>query len=140
MPFHNTFLSSVQFSCSVVSYLATPWTTAHQAPLSIASSWSLLNLMFIELVMPSKHLILCHPLLLLPSSFPTSGPFQISQFFASGGQRDWSFSFNSSPFNEYSRLISFRIDWFDVLAGKGTRRRLLQHNNLKASILQHSRC
>ena len=88
--------------------------------------------------MPSKHLILCHPLLLLPSSFPTSGPFQISQFFASGGQRDWSFSFNSSPFNEYSRLISFRMDWLDLLAVQGTLKSLLQHHSSKASILQYS--
>ena len=110
----------------------------HTRPPCPLPSQSLLNLMFLELVMPSNHLILCHPLLLLPSSFPTSGPFQISQFFASGGQRDQSFSFGSSPFNEYSGLISFRMDWLDLLAVQGTLKSLLKHHSSKASILQYS--
>ena len=94
----------------------------------------------IESVMPSSHLILCRPLLLCPQSFPASASFSMSQFFASGGQniKTEDFSFSISPSNEYSGLISFRHDWFDFLAVQGTLKSLLQHHNLKASILQHS--
>ena len=114
--------SSVQFSHSVVCYSVTPWTIAHQGSLSITNSRSLLKLMSIESVMPSNHLILCHPLLLLLQSFPASGSFQMSQFFTSDGQKYWSFSFNISPFNECSGLISFSMDWLDVFAVQGTSR------------------
>ena len=126
---------SVQ-SLSHVQFFATPWTPAGQASLSITNSWSLLKLMSIELVMPSNHFILCHPLLLNLQSFPVSGSFQVSPFFASGGQR--SFSFSISPSNEYSGLISFRMDWLDLLAVQGTFKSLLQHHSSKASILLHS--
>ena len=107
-------LSSVQ-SLSHVRLFPTPWTAARQASLSFTNSLSLLRLMFIESVMPSNHLILCRPLLFLPSqSFPASGSFQMSQLFALGSQmKYWSFIFINSPFNEQSGLISFRIDWFD---------------------------
>ena len=97
---------------------------------------SLLKLMSIESVMPSNHLILCHPLLLLPSIFPATGSFPMSQLFTSGGQNYWSFSI--SPSNEYSGLISFRIDWFDTLAVQQTFKSLLQHHSSKASILWRS--
>ena len=93
--------------------------------------------MSIESVMPSNHLILCHPLL-PPSIFPASGFFPVSQFFTSGGLKDWSFSFSISPSNEYSGLISFRMDWLDLLAVQGTLKSLLQHHSSKPSILQHS--
>ena len=106
-----------------------------QASLSITNSRSLLKLMSIELVMSSNHLILCCPLYLLPSIFPSKGSFSLSQFFASGGQ---SFSFSISPSNEYSGLISFRMDWLDLLAVQGTIKSLLQHHSSKASILWHS--
>ena len=108
-------LSSVQ-SLSRVRLFATPQTAAHQAPLSITDSWSLLKLMSIKSVMPSNHLILYHPLLLLPSVFPSIRVFPVSQFFASCGPKYWSFSFGISPSSEYSGLISFRIDWLDLLA------------------------
>ena len=104
--------------CSSVAKLClfvTPWTAAHQASLSFTTSRSLLKFMCIELVMPSNYLIFCCPLLLLPWIFPTSGSFPVSQFFISGGPKYWSFSFSISPSNEYSGLISFRIDWFDLL-------------------------
>ena len=109
---------SVQ-SLSRVWHYATPWTAARQACLSITSSWSLLKLMSIELVMPPNHLVLCHLLLLLPSVFPASGSFQMSQFFKSVAKY-WSFSFSISLSNEYLGLISFRSDWFDLLAVWGT--------------------
>ena len=99
---------------------ATPWTVAHQASLSFTNSQSLLKLMSIESMMPSNHLILCHPLSSYLQSFPASGSFQMSQFFASGGPKYWSFSFSISPSNEYSRLISFRMDWLALLAVQGT--------------------
>ena len=92
-----------------------------------------LKLMSVESVMPSNHLMLYHPLLLLPSIFPVSGSFQMSQFFASGGQSTGSFGFSISPSNEYSRLISFRMRWLDLLAVQGTLKTLLQHLSLKAS-------
>ena len=128
-------LSSVQ-SLSHVQIFATPWTTAHQASLSITNSWSLLKLMSIELVIPSNHLILCC-FLLLPSIFPSIRVFSVSQFFTSGG-KVWSFSFSISPSNEYSGLISFSIDLFDLFAVQGTLKSLLQHHSSKASILWHS--
>ena len=115
---------------------ATPWTAAWQASLSITSSRSLLKLMSIESVMPSNHLLLCCPLLLLPSIFPASGSFLMSQLSASGGPKNWSFSFNIRPSNEHSGLISLRMDWLDLLAVQGTLKRLLQHHSSKASILQ----
>ena len=121
-------ICSVQFSCSVVSDSATPWTAARQASLSIPNSWSLLKLMSIESVMPSNHLIFCRPFLLLPSIFPSIRVFSMSQFFPSGGQ---SFSFSISPSNEYSGLISFRMDWLDLLAVQGTLKSLFQHHSSK---------
>ena len=126
---------SVQ-SLSRVQLFVTPWTVAHQASLSITNSQSLLKLMVIESVMPSNHLTLCRPLLLLPQSFPASRSFQMSQFFTSGGQSIMNFSISLS--NEYSGLISFRMDWFDLLAVQGTLKSLLQHHSSKASILWHS--
>ena len=132
--------SSVQL-LNRVQLFTTPWTEVSQAFLSITKSQSLLKLMSIELVMPSNYLILCCPLL-LPSINPSIRSFQMSQFFASGGlciqYFYWSFSSNFSPSNEYSGLISFRIDWFDLLAVQGTIKSLLQHHRSKASVLQHS--
>ena len=109
------FTSSVQFSHSVVSDSANPWTAAHQASLSIANTKSLLKLMSIESVMPSNHLILCHPLLLLPSIFPSIRVLSTESVLHISWSKYWSFSFSISPFNEYSGLISFRIDWFALL-------------------------
>ena len=129
--------SSVQ-SLSHVQLFATPWTVARQASLSIISSRSLLKLMFIELVMPSNHLILCHPLLFLPSIFPSIRVFSNQSVLHIRWPKYWSFSFNISPSNEYSGLISFRMDWLDLLAVQGTLKSLLQHHNSKASILQCS--
>ena len=116
----------------------TPYSIACQAPLSSTISQSLLRFMFIELVMPSNHLILCRPLLLLLSIFPSIRVFSNGQFFSSGGQSYWSFSFSISPSNEYSGLIAFRMDWLDLLAVQGTLRSLLQHHSSKALILQCS--
>ena len=129
--------SSVQ-SFSHVQLFATPWTAANQASLSITNFWSLLKLMSIESVMPSNHLILCHPLLLQPSIFPTIGVFSKESVLCIRWPKYWSFSFSISPSNEYSGLISFRIDWFDLLAVQGTLKSLLQHHSSKASILQCS--
>ena len=103
-------LSSVRFNCAVVSDSATPWTAAHQASLSITNSWSLLKLMSIELVMPSNHLILCHPFLLPPSVFPNIRVFSNESVLHIRQPKYWSFSFSISPSNEYSGLISFRMD------------------------------
>ena len=128
-------ISSVQFSHSVGSNSATPWTTACQASLSITSSQSLLKLMSIKSVMPSNHLILCHPLLLLTSIFPSITVLSDESVLRIRWPKDWSFSFSTSPSNEYSGLISFRIDWFDLLAVQGTLKSLLQHHSSKASIL-----
>ena len=114
----------------------TPWTAVLQASLSITNSQSLLKLMSIELVMPSNHLILCHPLLLLPSIFPSSKVFSNESVLCIRWPKYGSFSF--SPSNEYSGLISFRMDWFDLLAVQGTLKSLLQHHTSKASILQCS--
>ena len=123
-------------SLSRVQLFATPWTAARQATLSFTISQSLLKLISIEFVMLSDHLILCHPLLLLPSIFPSTSVF--FNAFHIGWPKDWSFSFSTSPSNEYSGLISFRIDWFDLFAVQGALKRLLQHHNLKTSILRHS--
>ena len=118
--------SSVQFSCSVMSDSETLWTAARQASQSITNSRSLLKLMSIKSVMPSNHLILCHPLLLPLSNFPSIRVFSNESFFASGGQST-GFSFSISLSNEYSGLVSFRIDCLDLLAVQGTLKRLLQH-------------
>ena len=123
------------FSCSVVSNLfVTPWTTAHQASLSFTISWSLFKLMSIELVMPSNHLVLRRPLL-LSSIFPSIGVFSNELALPISWPKYWSFSFSISPFNEYSGLIYFRINWSDLLAVQGTLKSLLQHHSSKASIL-----
>ena len=134
---YSACFSSVQ-SLSHVQLLATPWTAAHQASLSITNSQSLLKLMSIELVMASNHLILCHPLLLLPSIFPSIRVFSSESVLHIDGQSNWSFSFRISSSNEYSGLISFRRDWLDLLAVQGTLKSLLQHHSSKASILLHS--
>ena len=117
---------------------ATPWPAACQASLSITNSWSLLKLMSIELVMPSNHLILCHPLLLPPSIFPRIRVFSNESVLRIRWPKDWSFSFSISPSNEYSGLVSFRMDWLDLLAVQGTLKSLFQHHSSKASVLQHS--
>ena len=137
MSFTWRHLSSVQL-LSRVWLFVTPWTVAHQASLSITNSQSLLKLMFIEPVMPSNHLILCHPLLLLPSIFPSIRVFPNESVLHIRWPKYWSFSFHISPSNEYSGLISFRIDWLDLLAVQGTLESLLQHYSSKASILQRS--
>ena len=124
-------------SLSHIQLFATPWTAACPASLSVTNSLSLLKLMSIESMMPSNHLILCHPLLLLPSVFPSSGSFPRSQF-TSGGRSIGASTSASVPSNEYSGLISFRIDWLDLLAVQGTLKSLLQHHSSKASILWHS--
>ena len=133
-----TFGDSVQFSCSVVSDSATPWTTARQASLSITNCWSLSKPMSIESVMASNHLILCHPLLLLPSIFPSIRVFSNESALHIKWPKYWSFSFNISPSNEHLRPISFRMDWLDLLSVQGTLKSLLQHHSSKASILWHS--
>ena len=117
---------------------ATPWTAAHQASLFITNSQSLLKLMSIEFVMPSNHLILCHPLLLLPSVFPSIRVFFNELALHIRWPKYWSFSFSNSLSIEYSGLISFRIDWFDLLSFHGTLNSLLQYHSSKAPILQHS--
>ena len=130
-------ISSVQ-SLSQVQLFATPWTAACQTYLSITNSQSLLKLMSIELVMPSNHLILCLPLLLLPSIFPSIKVFSNKSVLHIRWPKYWSFSFSISPSNEYSGLISFRMDWLDLSAVQGTLKSLLQHHSSKASILQPS--
>ena len=124
-------ISPAQFSHSVV----TPWTVACQASLSITNSWSLLRLISIDLVMPSNHLILCCPLLLLPSVFPRIRVFSNESVLRIRWPKYWSFSFRISASNEYSGLISFRMDWLDVLAVQGILKSLLQHRNSKAPVL-----
>ena len=126
--------SSIQ-SLSCVQLFATPWTAACQASLSVTNSRSLLKLMSIESVMPSNHLTLWHPLLLPPSIFPSIRVFSKESVLRIRWPKYWSFSFNISPSNEYSGLISFRMDWFVLLAVQGTLRSLLQHHSSKASIL-----
>ena len=123
----------VQFSHSVVSESATPWTVAHQASLSITNSYGLLKLMSIESVMPSNHLILCRPLLLPPSIFPSVRVFSDESVLRIRWPKYWSFSFSISPFNEYSGLISFRMDWLYLLAVQGTLKSL-QHHSSKATL------
>ena len=130
----KAMFSSVQ-SLSHVWHFATPWTTACQVSLSITSPWSLLKLMSIQLVRPSNHLILCHPLLLLPSIFPSIRVFSNESALLMRWPKYWSFSFDINPSNEYSGLISFRLD---LLAVQGTLRNLLQHRSSKASILRRS--
>ena len=115
----------------------TPWNTACQASLSITNSWSPPKPMSIESVMPSNHLILCRPLLLLPSVFPSIGVFSNESALCLRWPKYWSFSFNISPSNEHPRLISFKMDWLELLAVQGTLKSLLQHHSSKASILQH---
>ena len=117
--------------------LETPWTAACQASLSITNSRSLLKLMSIKSVMPSNHLILCHPLLLPTSIFPSISVFSNESALHIRWLKYWSFSFSINPSNEYSGLVSFRMDWLDLLAVQGTLKSLLQHHSSKASILQH---
>ena len=132
----DTLFSSVQ-PLSRVQLFATPWTAACQASLSITNSQSSLKLMSIESVMPSSHLILCCSLLLPPSIFPSIRVLQMSVL-CIRWPKYWSFSFSISPCTEYSGLISFRMDWLDLLAVQGTLKSLLQQHSSKASILQHS--
>ena len=132
---NNITFSSVQYSHSV---FATPWTAARQASLSITNSWSLLKLMSIESVMPSSHLILCCPLLLPPSIFPSIRVFSNESVLHIRWPKNWSFSFSISPSNEYSGKTSFRMDSLDLLAVQGTLKSLLQHQSSKASILWRS--
>ena len=127
--------NSVAQSCPT---LRDPWTAAHQASLSITNSQSLLRLMSIESVMPSNHLILCRPLLLAHSIFPSIRVFSNESVLHMRWPRYWSFSFNISPSNEHPGLISFSMDWLALLAVLGTLKSLLQHHRSKASILQHS--
>ena len=124
--------SSVQ-SLGHIWLFTTPWTAARQASLSIANSQSLLKLMSIESVMPFNHLILCRPLLLLPSIFPSIRVFSNESVLHIMWPKYWSFSFSISPFSEYSGLISFRMDWLDLLAVQGTVKCLLQHHSSKSS-------
>ena len=123
---------------SHVRLFTTAWTAACQSSLPITSSWSLLKLMFIELVMPYNHLILCHPLLLLPPIPPSIRVFSNESTPRMRWPKYWSFSFNISPSNEHPGLVSFRMDWLDLLAVQGTLKSLLQHRSSKASILQCS--
>ena len=127
----KTILSSVQFSCSVVSDSATPWTTARQASLSITNSWSPPKPMSLELVMPSNYLILRRPFLLLPSIFPLIRVFSNESALRIRWPKYWNFSFNISPTNEHPGLISPRMDWLDLLAVQGTLKSLLQHHSSK---------
>ena len=132
--------TSVQFSSvqslSHVQLFTTPWTTACQASLSITNCWSLPKPMSIKSVMPSKHLILCRPLLLLPSIFPSIRVFSNESALCIRWPKYWSFSFNISPSNEHPGLICFRMDWLDLLAIQGTLKSLLQQHSSKASILR----
>ena len=139
LTFHHSLMSfsSVQ-SLSRVRLFATPWIAACQASLSIINSWSLLKLMSIASVMPSNHLILWCPLLLLPSIFPSIRVFSNESALHIRWPKYWSFSFGINPSNEYSGLVSFRVDWFDFLAVQGTLKSLLQHHSSKVSILRCS--
>ena len=135
-------IQSLQFSLvqllSPVELFATPWMAALQVSLSVTNSWSLLKLISIALVMPSNHLILCCPLLLPPSVFPSIRVFSSESILHIRWPKYWSFSFSISPSNEYSGLISFRMDWLDILAVQGTLKSLLQYHSSKASILWRS--
>ena len=134
---YQYMFSSFQ-SLSHVQLLATPWTAARQTSLSITNSWGPPKPMSIELVIASSHLILCHPLLLLPSIFPSIRIFSNESALHIRWPKYWSFSFNISPSNEHPGLISFRIDWLDLLAVLGTLKSLLQHHSSKSSILRCS--
>ena len=127
-----------QFSRSVLSYSATSGITARQASLCITNSRSSPKPMSIESVMPSNYLVLCHPLFLLPSMFPSIRVFSNASTLHMRWPKYWSFSFSISPSNVHAGLISFRMDWLDLLAVQGTLKSLLQHHSSKASILQHS--
>ena len=127
-------ISSVQ-SSGCVQLFVTPWIAAHQASLSITNSRSLLKLISFESVMPSNHLILCHPLLLPPSIFPSTRVYSNVSVLHIRWPKYWSFSFNISPSNEHPGLISFRMNWLDILAVQGTHKSLLQHHTSKTSIL-----
>ena len=127
-----------QLSLSYVLIFVIPWTAARQASLSITNSWSLFKLMSIKSVMLSNHLILCHPLILPPSIFPSIRVFSNESALCMRWPKQWSFSFSISPFNEYSGLISFRMDWFDLLVVQGPFKSLLQHHSSKALVLWHS--
>ena len=130
------WISSVQlFSC--IRLFAIPWIAAHQASLSITNSQSLPKLMSIESVMPSSHLILCRPLLLLPPISPSIRVFSNESTLRMRWPKYWSFSFNISPSNEHPGLVSFRMDLFDLLAVQGTLKSLLQHHSSKASVLHY---
>ena len=132
---HNTWhISSVQL-ISHVRFFVTPWTASHQASLSITNFQSLLKLMSIKSVMPSNHLILCWPLLLPPSIFPSIRGVSSESVLHIRWPKYWSFRFSISPSNEYSGLISFRMDWLDLLAFQGSLKSLLQHHRAKASVL-----
>ena len=133
--------NQVHFSIQLLSHIqlfGIPWTIALQASLYITNSWNLFKLMFIELVMPSNHLILCWPLLLLSSIFPSIRVFSSESAFPMRWPKYWSFSFSISPSNEHPGLISFRMDWLDLLAVQGNLKSLLQQHSSKASILQCS--
>ena len=136
--FFPAYFSSVQFSCSVVYNILRPMDCSTPGSLSITNSRSLLKLMSIESLMPSNHVILYHPLLLLPSNFPSIRVFSNESTLCIRWPKYWSFSLSISPSNEYSGLISFRIDWFVLLAAQETLKNLLQHHSSKASILWHS--
>ena len=136
-PRQNNQFSSVQ-SLSHIRLFVTPWTSARQASLFITNFLSLLKLMSIESVLPSNHLILCHPLLLLLSIFPRIRVFSNESVLCIRCPKYWSFSFSLSPSSEYSGPISFRIDWLDLLAVQGSLKSFLQHHSSKASILQRS--
>ena len=133
--FSMSFLVVVVQSPSRVWLFVTPWTAAHQASLSITNTQSLLKLTSIESMMPSNHLIFCHPLPLLPSVFPSIRVFSKESVLHIRCPKYWHFSFSISPSNEYSRLISFRMDWFDLLPNQVTLKSLLQHHSSKAPIL-----
>ena len=134
MSSHGASPSSVQLLSHVLLF-ATPWTAAHQASLSLTNSQSLLKFTSIQSVMTYNHLVLCYPLLFLPSIFPRIRVFSNESILHTRWPKYWSFSFSISPSNEYSGLISFRIDWLDLLVVQGTLKSLLQHNSSKASIL-----
>ena len=139
--FHSSMVhGSVQFSpvAQLCLTLCDPWTAAHQASLSITNSWSSLRPMSIELVMPSNHLIICHPLLLLPSVFPSIRISTNESVLRIRWPKGWSFSFNITPSNEYSGLTSLRMDWLDLPEVRRTLNSLLQHHSSKASIFPHS--
>ena len=139
LPTHILCLSFSQFSSVAQSCLfVTPWPAACQASLSITNTWSLLKLMSIESVMPSNNLLLCHLLLLLPSIFPSIRVFSNKSVRHIRWPKSWSFSFSISYSNEYSGLISFRMNWLDLLAVQGTLKSFLQHHSSKTSIFRHS--